>query len=81
MLYNFIKRLLYHEDDCLIGKIRQFTKYEEKTTEQSPLANQVLPYEIMNNIDISKKAVFRGTVGIIYTGIYYGINNNIRNLQ
>ena len=70
MLYNFIKRLLYHEDDCLIGKIKQFTKYEEKTTEQCPLANQVLPYEIMNNIDISKKAVFRGTVGIIYTGIY-----------
>ena len=70
MLYNFIKRLLYHEDDCLIGKIRQFTKYEEKTTEQCPLANQALPHEIMNNIDISKKAVFRGTVGIIYTGIY-----------
>ena len=72
MVFDILKRLFSNPKDGIIGKIRQFTSFDEPPTRRSPDAAKVLPRRVLDHVDVIPKAQHQGTIGTIYVGNYKG---------
>ena len=65
LIFKYIAR----PEGGLFEKLSQDTvrPYSVKTCS---LAHKILPKHILRNIHVTDNAVYRGTIGIIYVGIY-----------